>query len=77
MTLPGAVFVHELLSTVGRSLLPLMVITRSMTAEDAPSASAFVQQRQKLLSAALEELYHRFTAVQPCVLVIGPAGIHG
>lgn len=35
-------------------------------AEDAPSASAFVQQRQKLLPAALEELYHRFTArLQP------------
>lgn len=28
----------------------------------APTASAFVQQRQKLLPAALEELYHRFTA---------------
>lgn len=33
---------------------------------NAPSASAFVQQRQKLLPAALEELYHRFTAfLQP------------
>lgn len=32
----------------------------------APSASAFVQQRQKLLPAALETLFHRFTAfLQP------------
>lgn len=30
---------------------------------DTPSASAFVQQRQKLLPAALEELFHQFTAV--------------
>lgn len=30
--------------------------------EKAPSASAFVQQRQKLLPAALEELFRRFTA---------------
>lgn len=29
---------------------------------DAPSASALVQQRQKLLPTALEELFHRFTA---------------
>ena len=33
---------------------------------DAPSASAFVQQRHKLLPAALEELFRRFTAfLQP------------
>ena len=33
---------------------------------DAPSSAAFVQQRQKLLPAALEELYHRFTTfLQP------------
>lgn len=34
--------------------------------KDAPSVSAFVQQRQKLLPGALEELFHRFTAfLQP------------
>ena len=28
---------------------------------DTPSASAFVQQRQKLLPSALEDLFHRFS----------------
>jgi len=36
---------------------------RFQNSEKTPSASAFVQQRQKLLPAALEALFHRFTAL--------------
>ncbi|WP_300561019.1 IS4 family transposase [uncultured Oscillibacter sp.] len=40
-----------------------MLIGRFQNSEKTPSASAFVQQRQKLLPAALETLFHRFTAL--------------
>ena len=40
-----------------------ILIGRFQNSEKTPSASAFVQQRQKLLPAALETLFHRFTAL--------------
>ena len=40
-----------------------VLIGRFQNSEKTPSASAFVQQRQKLLPVALETLFHRFTAL--------------
>ncbi len=46
-----------------RKQLGKVLIGRFQNSEKTPSASAFVQQRQKLLPAALETLFHRFTAL--------------
>lgn len=55
--------VISLLLTMSENSIGKILIGRFQNSEKAPSASAFVQQRQKLLPVALETLFHRFTAL--------------
>ena len=55
--------VISLLLTMSENSIGKILIGRFQNSEKTPSASAFVQQRQKLLPAALETLFHRFTAL--------------
>ena len=55
--------VVSLLLTMRENSIGKVLIGRFQNSEKTPSASAFVQQRQKLLPAALETLFHRFTAL--------------
>ena len=55
--------VVSLLLTMSENSIGKVLIGRFQNSEKTPSASAFVQQRQKLLPAALETLFHRFTAL--------------
>ena len=55
--------VISLLLTMSENSIGKVLIGRFQNSEKTPSASAFVQQRQKLLPAALEALFHRFTAL--------------
>ena len=55
--------VISLLLTMSENSIGKMLIGRFQNSGKTPSASAFVQQRQKLLPAALETLFHRFTAL--------------
>ena len=55
--------VISLLLTMSENSIGKMLIGRFQNSGKTPSASAFVQQRQKLLPVALETLFHRFTAL--------------
>ncbi|MCX4324964.1 MAG: hypothetical protein OSJ59_18645, partial [Lachnospiraceae bacterium] len=55
--------VISLLLTMSENSIGKILIGRFQNSEKTPSASAFVQQRQKLLPAALETLFHRFTVL--------------
>ena len=55
--------VISLLLTMSENSIGKVLIGRFQNSEKTPSASAFVQQRQKLLPTALETLFHRFTDV--------------
>ena len=55
--------VISLLLTMSENSIGKVLIGRFQNSEKTPSASAFVQQRQKLLPVALETLFHRFTAL--------------
>nr|WP_297978876.1 hypothetical protein [uncultured Oscillibacter sp.] len=55
--------VISLLLTMSENSIGKILIGRFQNSGKTPSASAFVQQRQKLLPAALETLFHRFTAL--------------
>lgn len=55
--------VISLLLTMSENSIGKVLIGRFQNSEKTPSASAFVQQRQKLLPSALETLFHRFTDV--------------
>jgi len=55
--------VLSLLLTMSENSIGKVLIGRFQNSGKTPSASAFVQQRQKLLPVALEELFHRFTAL--------------
>ena len=55
--------VISLLMTMSENSIGKIRIRRFQNSEKTPPASAFVQQRQKLLPAALETLFHRFTAL--------------
>ena len=55
--------VISLLLTMSENSIGKVLIGRFQNSEKTPSAPAFVQQRQKLLPAALETLFHRFTAL--------------
>ena len=55
--------VISLLLTMSENSIGKVLIGRFQNSEKTPSASAFVQQRQKLLPAALETLFRRFTAL--------------
>ena len=55
--------VISLLLTMSENSIGKILIGRFQNSEKTPSASAFVQQRQKLLPAALETLFHHFTAL--------------
>ena len=55
--------VLSLLLTMSENSIGKVLMGRFQNSEKTPSASAFVQQRQKLLPAALETLFHRFTAL--------------
>ena len=54
--------VISLLLTMSEYSVGKALIERFKNREDTPSASAFVQQREKLLPAAMETLFLRFTA---------------
>ena len=54
--------VISLLLTMSENSIGKILIGRFQNSEKTPSASAFVQQRQKLLPVALETLFHRLTA---------------
>lgn len=54
--------VISLLLTMSENSIGKVLIGRFQNSEKTPSASAFVQQRQKLLPAAMELLFQRFTA---------------
>ena len=54
--------VISLLLTMSENSVGKALIERFKNREDTPSASAFVQQREKLLPAAMETLFQRFTA---------------
>lgn len=54
--------VISLLLTMSENSVGKALIERFKNREDTPSASAFVQQREKLLPAAIEMLFQRFTA---------------
>lgn len=54
--------VISLLLTMSENSVGKALIGRFKNREDTPSASAFVQQREKLLPTALETLFQRFTA---------------
>ena len=53
--------VISLLLTMSENSIGKVLMGRFQNNEQTPSASAFVQQRQKLLPSALETLFHRFT----------------
>ena len=53
--------VISLLLTMSENSIGKVLIGRFHNKEKTPSASAFVQQRQKLLPSALEALFHHFT----------------
>ena len=53
--------VISLLLTMSENSIGKVLMERFQNNEQTPSASAFVQQRQKLLPSALETLFHRFT----------------
>ena len=53
--------VISLLLTMSENSIGNVLMKRFRNNEQTPSASAFVQQRQKLLPSALETLFHRFT----------------
>ena len=55
--------VVSLLLTMSENSIGKVLIERFQNSEKTPSPSAFVQQRQKLLPAALETLFHGFTAL--------------
>lgn len=55
--------VISLLLTMSENSIGKVLIGRFQNSAQTPSASAFVQQRQKLLPSALETLFHRFTGV--------------
>lgn len=55
--------VISLLLTMSENSIGKVLIGRFQNNKKTPSASAFVQQRQKLLPSALETLFHRFTDV--------------
>ena len=57
--------VISLLLTMSENSIGKVLMGRFQNKEKTPSASAFVQQRQKLLPSALEELFHRFTDSLP------------
>ena len=57
--------VISLLLTMSENSIGKVLMGRFQNEEKTPSASAFVQQRQKLLPSALEELFHRFTDSLP------------
>lgn len=52
----------SLLLTMSENSVGKVLMERFKSREDTPSASAFVQQREKLLPTAVETLYQRFTA---------------
>lgn len=52
-----------LLLTMSENSIGKVLIGRFQNSEKTPSASTFVQQRQKLLPAALEARFRRFTAL--------------
>ena len=54
--------VIALLLTMSKNSVGKAMIERFQNREETPSASAFVQQREKLLPAAMETLFQRFTA---------------
>ena len=54
--------VISLLLTMSENSVGKALMERFKNREDTPSASAFVQQREKLLPTAMETLYQRFTA---------------
>ncbi len=54
--------VISLLLTMSENSIGKILIGRFQNKEKTPSASAFVQQRQKLLPSALETLFHHFTS---------------
>lgn len=54
---------HIPAATMSENSIGKILIGRFQNSEKTPSASAFVQQRQKLLPAALETLFHHFTAL--------------
>lgn len=54
--------VISLLLTMSENSLGKALIKRFKSMENTPSASAFVQQREKLLPAAMETLFQRFTS---------------
>lgn len=54
--------VISLLLTMSENSVGKVLMERFQNREDTPSASAFVQQREKLLPAAMETLFWRFTA---------------
>ena len=54
--------VISLLLTMSENSVGKALIKRFKSMENTPSASALVQQREKLLPAALETLFQRFTA---------------
>ena len=54
--------VISLLLTMSENSVGKVLMERFQNREDTPSASAFVQQREKLLPTAMETLYRRFTA---------------
>lgn len=52
----------SLLLTMSKNSVGKALIGRFKNREDTPSVSAFVQQGEKLLPAAMETLFRRFTA---------------
>ena len=59
-TLTPAVLIHLILA-MGEKSIWKGLLGHFRRRIDTPSASAFVQQRQKLLPSALEDLFHRFS----------------
>ena len=59
-TLTPAVLIHLILA-MGEKSVWKGLLGHFRRRIDTPSASAFVQQRQKLLPSALEDLFHRFS----------------
>lgn len=60
--------VISLLLTMSENSIGKALMERFKNRQDTPSASAFVQQREKLLPAAVETLFQRFTA---CLRPVG------
>ncbi|MCI8553245.1 MAG: hypothetical protein HFF56_09720 [Lawsonibacter sp.] len=51
------------LTLISENSIGKILIRRFQNSEKTPSSSSFVRQHQKLLPAALETLFHRFTAL--------------